>query len=157
MQRLLIVPILLLLILTCCFASAFPVDFYGTVAGMRAAAAGRAGTAIYEGHNLYVMMWPYRGGYAFSVINQAGDVVDDLARMVNATGTNVYKMSDLVKWMEANGFKRVMPEALPVGIGQVLLGQVMAAVASGSRALTTPLLIPAAAFEFAPINPEIKQ
>ena len=151
-----IVPILLMVILAF-FASAFPVDFYSTVAGMRAAASGRSGTAIYASHNLYVMMWPYRGGYAFAVINQAGDVVDDLARMVNATGTSIYTMSDLVKWMESNGYKRVMPETLPVGIGQVLLSQVMAAVASGSRALTTPLIIPAAAFEFAPINPEIQQ
>lgn len=156
MRKLFFVPLFLLLMLAL-IASAFPVNFYNSLAGMRSAAAGRAGTAIYEGRSLYVLIWPYRGGYAFAVINQTGDLVDDLARMVNATGTDIYRMSDLVKWMETNGFKRVLPEALPVGIGQVLLGQVMGAVASGSRALITPLILPAGALEFNPINPEIRQ
>lgn len=149
MKRLSILVLVLALISLAC-ASVYPLDFYSTVAGMRAAAAGRSGTAIYEGHNLYVMIWPHRGQYAFAVINQQGDVVDDLLRMVNANGVNVFRMSDLIKWMEGNGFRQVDPKALPVSVTSVLLSQMMAYVANGSRALITPLIIPAGALEYSP-------
>jgi hypothetical protein len=127
---------------------AWPINFYGTVQGMRAAAADQPGTFIYAGNNLYMLAWPIKSGnYAFSVINQSGSVVDSLMKQVNATGTTVYTMADLVKWMEANGFKRVLGQDLPVNIGQVLLGQVMASVASGSRAFITIVVFPAGVLE----------
>lgn len=148
--------ILLLALLSLACASVYPLDFYATVAGMRAAAAGKTGTAIYEGHNLYVMIWPYRGQYAFAVINQNGDVVDDLLRMVNANGVSVFRISDLIRWMEGNGFRQVDPNALPVNITSVLLSQAMAYIASGSRALITPVLIPASALEYNPFA-EVQQ
>jgi hypothetical protein len=147
MKRLSIFILLLALISLAC-ASVYPLDFYSTVAGMRAAAAGKSGTAIYAGQNLYVMIWPHRGQYAFAVINQQGDVVDDLLRMVNANGVNVFRMSDLIKWMESNGFRQVDPKALPVNITTVLLSEMMAAVARGSRSLITPILIPADILDF---------
>ncbi len=155
MKRLSILMLLIGLVSLAC-ASVYPLNFYSTVAGMRAAAAGRSGTAIYEGHNLYVMIWPHRGQYAFAVINQQGDLVDDLLRMVNANGVNVYRMSDLIRWMESNGFRQVDPKALPVSITSVLLSQVMAAVANGSRALITPLILPAGALEYNPYT-EVQQ
>jgi len=155
MKRLSIFILLLALISLAC-ASVYPLDFYSTVAGMRAAAAGRSGTAIYAGHNLYVMVWPHRGQYAFAVINQSGDLVDDLLKMVNANGVNVFRMSDLIRWMEANGFKQIDPKSLPINITSVLLSQVLAAVANGSRALITPLILPAGALEYNPFA-EVQQ
>jgi len=155
MKRLSIFILLLALISLAC-ASVYPLDFYSTVAGMRAAADGRSGTAIYAGHNLYVMVWPHRGQYAFAVINQSGDLVDDLLKMVNANGVNVFRMSDLIRWMEANGFKQIDPKSLPINITSVLLSQVMAAVANGSRALITPLILPAGALEYNPFA-EVQQ
>lgn len=128
--------------------SAWPINFYGTVQGMRAAAADQPGTFIYAGNNLYLLAWPIKNGnYAFSVINQSGSVVDSLMKQVNATGTTVYTMADLVKWMETNGWSRVMGQDLPVNIGQALLGYTMAAVASGSPAFVTVLAFPAGILE----------
>lgn len=149
MKRLSTLIILLGLLSLAC-ASVYPLDFYSTVAGMRAAAAGKSGTAIYAGQNLYVMIWPHRGQYAFAVINQNGDIVDDLLRMVNANGVNVFRMSDLIKWMESNGFQQVGPKSLPVSVTSVLLSQMMAYVANGSRSLITPLIVPAGALEYSP-------
>uniref|UniRef100_UPI002ADD642B hypothetical protein n=1 Tax=Bellilinea sp. TaxID=2838785 RepID=UPI002ADD642B len=59
-----------------------------------------------------------------------------------------FRMSDLIKWMESNGFRQVDPKALPVNITTVLLSEMMAAVARGSRSLITPILIPADILDF---------
>ncbi|HML40378.1 MAG TPA: hypothetical protein PKD23_06830 [Bellilinea sp.] len=148
MKKRLLILIIFALLATL-FSSVFPVDLLNSVAGMRAAAAGKAGTAVYAGNNLYVMIWPYRGEYAFAVIDQAGGLSDMLQKMVNANGASVWKTADLVKWMETNGFTRIDPKLLPAGIGQALLGQYFAAVAAGSQALFTPLLVPAGALDLA--------
>lgn len=141
-----IIPILLLLALLF-GAAVWPIGFHSTLSGMRAAAADKPGTMIYAGQGLYMLAWPHRGGYAFAVINQAGSLVDDLAQMVNGTGTDIYRMSDLVRWMESNGWQRISGAQLPVSIGQVLLGQVMWGVIQGSRALTTVIILPTGLLE----------
>ncbi len=141
MKKLIIIILLFLLFVF--GASVWPVGFHSTLTGMRAAAADKPGTFIYAGQGLYLLSWPHQGGYAFAVINQRGDLVDDLARMVNGTGTSIYKMSDLIKWMESQGWQRISGAQLPVSIGQVLLGQVMWSVIQGSQALTTVVILPA--------------
>ena len=146
MKKRLLILIIFALLATL-FSGIFPVDLLNTVSGMRAAAAGRAGTAVYAGNGLYVMVWPYRGEYAFAVLDQAGQASDALQQMVNANGINVWSLSDLLKWMEGHGFSRIDPKLLPAGIGQALLGQFFAGVAAGSRTLITPLLVPAGALE----------
>lgn len=124
-------------------AAAWPVNFYKTVSGLRAAAADAPGTFIYAGNGLYLISWPQGKGYAFSVISQAGDVTQSLIKQANATGTTIYTMSDLVKWVEAQGWQRTLGKDLPPNIGEALLGYTMAAVASGSRALVTVMIFPA--------------
>ncbi len=138
----LIIPILLFLLFVF-GAAVWPIGFHSTLSGMRAAAADKAGTMIYAGQGLYMLAWPHRGGYAFAVINQSGSLVDDLAQLVNGTGTDIYRMSDLVSWLERQGWQRISGAQLPVSIGQVLLGQVMWSVIQGSRALTTVIILPA--------------
>ena len=147
MKKFLRILFVILVLLGSFAAAVHPLSLYDTIRGMQGAAAGRIGTAIYEGNGLYVMMWPARGQYGFAVINQSGDLVDDLAKMVNGNGTTVWRMSDLVRWMESNGYQRIDPRSLPVAISQVLLSQFMTAVAAGSRSLITPLLIPAGAMD----------
>lgn len=124
-------------------AVAWPVSFYRTVNGLRAAAADAPGTFIYSGNGLYLIGWPQGKGYAFSVLSQAGDVTQSLLKQANATGTNIFTMSDLVKWVESQGWTRTLGQDLPPQIGQTLLGYTMAAVASGSRAFVTVMAFPA--------------
>ena len=134
------------------FGAAWPVSFYRTVNGLRAAAADAQGTFIYSGNGLYLIGWPQGKGYAFSVLSQAGDVTSNLLKQANATGTTIFTMSDLVKWVEGQGWQRTLGEDLPPSIRQTLLGYTMAAVASGSRAFVTIMVFPAGALETNPFQ-----
>ncbi len=163
MKKLLIPIILIAAVIATLFGAggggqAWPVNFYSTVQGMRAAAADAPGTFIYAGNNLYLMAWPIKNGnYAFSVINQSGAITDSLIKQANATGVTIYTMSDLVRWVESQGWTRTLGKDLPVGIGQVLLGQVMASVASGSRAFVTVLFFPAGVLDLENFSQESVQ
>lgn len=150
-----VIPILILIALLF-GAGAWPVSFYRTVNGLRAAAADAPGTFIYSGNGLWLIGWPQGKGYAFSVLSQAGDVTSNLLKQANATGTTIYTMADLVKWVEAQGWQRTLGRDLPPPIRQTLLGYTMAAVASGSRTFITVMAIPAGILETNPFL-EIQQ
>lgn len=147
MKKLIVFSISIIAIVAALFCAgggqAWPINFYSTVQGLRSAAADAPGTFIYQGNGLYLVAWPQAKGYAFSVISQAGDVTQSLVKQANATGTTIYTMSDLVKWVESQGWTRVLGQDLPPQIGQTLLGYTLASVASGSRALVTVLAFPA--------------
>jgi len=118
------------------------VDFYHTLSGMRSAAQGAPGTAIWSNGRLLVYMWQQGAGYAFAVVNEAGDPVDDLLRMVNGNGMSVRTAAEFIRGLEANGYARISPEQLPLTWSQMLLSYLAAAVSGAGRSLITPLLIP---------------
>lgn len=119
------------------------VDFYSTLSGMRMAMRGDVGTAIWGNEQMMVYMWPQGTKYAFAVINRNGLPVDAL-REFSGYMMNVYKASDFVQQLEANGYKRLSPNDIPLTWTQFLLSYAAAAISAGSRSLITPLVIPVA-------------
>lgn len=118
------------------------IDFYHTLAGMRAAAQGQPGTAVWGNGQLLVYMFQHGAGYGFAVVNQSGQPVDDLLRMVNGNGMSVRTAAEFIRGLEANGYTRLSPEQIPLTWSQMLLSYFAAAVSAGSRSLITPLILP---------------
>lgn len=132
----------------------YAVDFYHTLAGMRAAAQGQPGTGVWSNGQLLVYMFQHGAGYGFAVVNQNGQPVDDLLRMVNGNGMSVRTAAEFIRGIEANGYTRLTPDQIPLTWTQMLLSYFAAAVSAGSRSLITPILLPIAP----PIdlNPEVQ-
>lgn len=129
------------------------VDFYHALTGMRAAMRGEAGTAVWGNEQTLVYMWQQGTRYAFAAVARNGAPVDTLKEL-GAVRMNVYKASDFVRQLEANGYTRLSPNDIPLTWAQFLLSYAAAAISAGSRSLITPLILPAS--PLLDVRPEVE-
>ncbi|MDI6770129.1 MAG: hypothetical protein QMD04_10710 [Anaerolineales bacterium] len=137
------------------FAAVAPISFHQTLRGMQAVAREAPGTFAYASDKLAVLMWPQSGGYGFAVINKNGVVLRDLSSFANGARVDTFTASDFVRWLEGNGYQRVDPRTLPATTA--LLSQFAYALANGTKAFNTFLILPLGVFEPLDINPEVLQ
>ncbi len=129
------------------------VGFYSTLQGMISAAQGAPGSFIYSDGNNYLLAWQMGQQYGFVVLNSSGDPVNALATLIgNGQKVNAFTMSDLIKCISASGWRMILPQDLPAAFTDSLLSTAAASIASGSRALTSFIILPAGSLPQGPYN-----
>jgi hypothetical protein len=150
MKKLIGIVIVIIAILATVFASVKPVNFYDTLRGMKSVAEGAPGTFAYAKGNLIVMSWAQGAKYAFTVVTRDGSVFDDLKKLCNGNMCNWQSIVEFTKWLEGQGFQRILPEALPVGMVTTLSGWGTIMVMMGKVAIPNIFVLPVGVMEMQP-------
>jgi len=120
-----------------------PISIYATLQGMRAAAAGNAGTFLMESDKVIVFAWSKGSAWNFAAIARDGrPVLDMVKEFVNGQKIDTYSFSGFIKSLESAGFKQITPDLLPAEVTGTLLGYTTELLSLGVRALPSVMVIP---------------
>jgi hypothetical protein len=120
-----------------------PISIYATLQGMRAAAAGNAGTFLMESDKVIVFAWSKGNAWNFAAIARDGrPVLDMVKEFVNGQKIDTYSFSGFIKSLESVGFKQITPDLLPAEVTGTLLGYTTELLSLGVRALPSVMVIP---------------
>ena len=88
-----------------------------TLSGLKSAVNGVEGTVVYmkEGSKLVFLGWPAKLDYAWMILDQNGNI-QDILKTVCGQKACPEVASDLIRWLEANGYQSVSAGALPPAI-----------------------------------------
>lgn len=107
-----------------------------TVRGMRQVIQEAPGTAIYTDGRAYMLLWQQGVDYAWTVVNGAGQADKISIRLDVTTASN------LIRDLEANGFRRIGVESLPVNLVSALSGYSwIAALQSLPNVIVVPVTV----------------
>jgi hypothetical protein len=118
-------------------AAVYQVGAGETIAGMRAAMAGQAGTFIMQQNNLVLLAWPNWSSYSFAVLDISGRVND-----LNGLHIDTYNFSAMVKSLETGGWKYIEPAAVPAALAKALAAYSVELVMAGVQSLPSVLVVP---------------
>lgn len=107
-----------------------------TVSGMRQVVKEAAGTFIYTDGQSYLLAWPTKTRYAWTIVDATGRA--DLQSLKLGADT----MANLIRDLEQNGFRRVGVDALPASLVTALTSYSwLAAIQSLPNVIVIPLAI----------------
>lgn len=112
-----------------------------TINGLKSVAAGNPGTFIMQSKDLILMAWPSGANYAFAIIDQTGKAHSSLAGLK----LNTLNFTEMVKSLEAGGWKYILPAALPekilIAVGTYSLEAAMTAVNAMPTVWVVPVIM----------------
>jgi hypothetical protein len=100
------------------YGEVYAVQIGQTMWGMKQVIAEKAGTLIMQKDNMLTFIWSVKDGWCFAVLNSnSKTAVENFAQI--AKGGNMVSprtMSDLVTWMQKNGWSAVSSKEIPTYI-----------------------------------------
>jgi hypothetical protein len=112
-----------------------------TINGLKAVVAANPGTFIMQSKDLLLMAWPQGSNYAFTIIDQSGRAQNSL----NGLKLNTVNFAELIKSLEAGGWKYILPAALPekvlTALGTYSIEAAMTAVKTMPTIWIVPVII----------------
>jgi hypothetical protein len=123
-----------------------------TISGLKAVVSGQPGTLVYQLETTIMMAWPSGSNYAFAVMTTNGQPITGMT-MINGQAVSTYKLCDLIKTMEANGWKAIDPKLIPTVLVQALTAYTVEAVVAGMQTLPTIIVLPSIWLEPLPVEP----
>lgn len=140
-RQILILTLIVSIFLQGCMAfNVSPIGLGETITGLQAAVNGNAGTVAYmkEGSNLVFLGWPAGTNYAWMILDKSGNIQDILKNVCGQKACPEIA-SELIQWLESNGYLPVGAGALPPAIVETVK-HFSYLLAIGSSLPTIPVL-----------------
>lgn len=100
----------------------YAIHLRSTLHGMQQASRGALGTQLFRRGDLYTFVWNIKDGWGFATINTVSkSPIRDFAQIAkHGSFANTKTMGDLINCLAENGWRPIVPAALPTGVVSAL-------------------------------------